>query len=147
MQNSEFVHNRSSTRASTFQTVFWTEPYWRRCLKQDHVSFSTDIHETWASWKWLKSRRRWIWSLNWRFVFFVFEKKQKFLKVGFWKKKQFLKVGFWNKIKQETKKKQIFLKVPRKVLIDRLSKQLVHPASGRAYNLEVNPPKEEVSRF
>lgn len=37
------------------------------------------------------------------------------------------------------------LKVPRKVLIDRLSKQLVHPASGRAYNLEVNPPKEEVS--
>ncbi|CAI2333742.1 unnamed protein product [Caenorhabditis sp. 36 PRJEB53466] len=35
------------------------------------------------------------------------------------------------------------LKVPRKVLIDRLSKQLVHPASGRAYNLEVNPPKEE----
>ncbi|CAB3404672.1 unnamed protein product [Caenorhabditis bovis] len=35
------------------------------------------------------------------------------------------------------------LKVPRKVLIDRLSKQLVHPASGRAYNLEVNPPREE----
>ncbi|CAJ0608084.1 unnamed protein product [Cylicocyclus nassatus] len=35
------------------------------------------------------------------------------------------------------------LKVPKKVLIDRLSKQLVHSASGRAYNLDYNPPKEE----
>ena len=28
--------------------------------------------------------------------------------------------------------------------MDRLSKQLVHPASGRAYNLNFNPPKVEV---
>ncbi|KHJ91877.1 adenylate kinase [Oesophagostomum dentatum] len=35
------------------------------------------------------------------------------------------------------------IKVPKKVLIDRLSKQLVHPTSGRAYNLDFNPPKVE----
>ncbi|EYB90514.1 hypothetical protein Y032_0219g2475 [Ancylostoma ceylanicum] len=35
------------------------------------------------------------------------------------------------------------LKLPKKVLIDRLSKQLVHPASGRTYNMDFNPPKEE----
>ncbi|ETN70367.1 putative adenylate kinase [Necator americanus] len=35
------------------------------------------------------------------------------------------------------------LKVPKKILIDRLSKQLVHPASGRTYNLDFNPPKVE----
>ncbi|XGW13216.1 hypothetical protein V3C99_013668 [Haemonchus contortus] len=35
------------------------------------------------------------------------------------------------------------LKVPKKVLIDRLSKQLVHHGSGRTYNLDFNPPKVE----
>ncbi|KJH47739.1 putative adenylate kinase [Dictyocaulus viviparus] len=35
------------------------------------------------------------------------------------------------------------LEVPKKVLIDRLSKQLVHKASGRTYNLDFNPPKVE----
>ncbi|WKX92877.1 hypothetical protein Q1695_010703 [Nippostrongylus brasiliensis] len=35
------------------------------------------------------------------------------------------------------------LKVPKKVLIDRLSKQLVHPASGRTYNIDFNPPMVE----
>ncbi|CAI4229230.1 unnamed protein product [Auanema sp. JU1783] len=35
------------------------------------------------------------------------------------------------------------LKVPKKVLIDRMSKQLVHPGSGRTYNLDFNPPKLE----
>ncbi|KAE9420386.1 hypothetical protein Angca_009645, partial [Angiostrongylus cantonensis] len=37
----------------------------------------------------------------------------------------------------------IEIQVPKKVLIDRLSKQLVHKASGRTYNLEFNPPKVE----
>ncbi|KAK6015854.1 adenylate kinase domain protein [Ostertagia ostertagi] len=35
------------------------------------------------------------------------------------------------------------LRVPKKVLIDRLSKQLVHHGSGRTYNLDFNPPKVE----
>ncbi|KIH50430.1 adenylate kinase domain protein [Ancylostoma duodenale] len=35
------------------------------------------------------------------------------------------------------------LKLPKKVLIDRLSKQLVHTASGRTYNMDFNPPKVE----
>ncbi|KAK5978165.1 adenylate kinase [Trichostrongylus colubriformis] len=33
--------------------------------------------------------------------------------------------------------------VPKKVLIDRLSKRLVHHGSGRTYNLDFNPPKVE----
>ncbi|VDO63774.1 unnamed protein product [Heligmosomoides polygyrus] len=37
------------------------------------------------------------------------------------------------------------LNVRLKVLIDRLSKQLVHPASGRTYNVDFDPPKVEVS--
>ncbi|VDM77083.1 unnamed protein product [Strongylus vulgaris] len=39
------------------------------------------------------------------------------------------------------------IKVPKKVLIERLSKQLVHTASGRTYNLDFNPPKEEVTLY
>lgn len=35
------------------------------------------------------------------------------------------------------------LNLPKKVLIDRLSKQLVHPASGRTYNVDFDPPKVE----
>ncbi|PAV76055.1 hypothetical protein WR25_02861 isoform D [Diploscapter pachys] len=37
----------------------------------------------------------------------------------------------------------VALKLDKKILMDRLSKQLVHPASGRAYNLNFNPPKVE----
>ncbi|PAV72299.1 hypothetical protein WR25_00095 [Diploscapter pachys] len=37
----------------------------------------------------------------------------------------------------------VALKLDTKILMDRLSKQLVHPASGRAYNLNFNPPKVE----
>ncbi|XGW13217.1 hypothetical protein V3C99_013669 [Haemonchus contortus] len=33
------------------------------------------------------------------------------------------------------------LKVPKEILIERLSKRLVHPGSGRTYNLDYNPPK------
>lgn len=37
----------------------------------------------------------------------------------------------------------IELQVPKKILVDRLSKRLVHKASGRTYNLDFNPPKVE----
>ena len=37
--------------------------------------------------------------------------------------------------------KVINLNVPFEVIINRLKHRLVHPASGRVYNLEFNPPK------
>lgn len=37
----------------------------------------------------------------------------------------------------------IELDVPKKVLLERLSKRLVHPASGRTYNLDYCPPRVE----
>lgn len=41
--------------------------------------------------------------------------------------------------------KVINLNVPFQVIIDRLKHRWIHPASGRIYNLEFNPPKVPVS--
>lgn len=41
----------------------------------------------------------------------------------------------------------INLNVPFDVIINRLKHRWVHPASGRVYNLEFNPPKVSVSCF
>ena len=37
----------------------------------------------------------------------------------------------------------IHIDVPKQVIIDRMAKRFIHPASGRTYHLTFNPPKRE----